>query len=476
MPWEIRENFSDCEDFAVVKIDDETIAGCHKTMEEAEAQLMALNISEAEEDKADNEEMLEEVEPEQKADEMLEVRPGFVIVETENDEVIAGHLTEEAANDELKELLEVSQEVEEVIEEVEKKAVKAIEAKAGRRLNSTMLKKLNEAIEFLKNLSSWGKYQDKQKETLPLFKMTADKGVAIKEVNGKPWIITWSSNGFEDRDKEIVSTKALENWSAKINEQENKGFFNLWHISNTDFAEKHFTMVPGRMLIEGGPFLDNAKGKAALQFFKQHLEGHKELAPEGWGCSIEFKYLPDEREKGIFENVEITRTSILPRYSAANIHTQIKELKMSMTKEQAKAAEVVFGKELANSLISGAESKSKELEPKIAHKEQSNDFTLDQIVEAVAVKMQLDIKPVTDALALLVEGQKVNVKQIKALQTQEAIKQETETPRYMLQLFDTAKESNKTKVSDDDDLIKSKPTETSKQDVSLAGSFFTGGK
>ena len=459
MPWEIKEDFGECKGFAVVKIDDETIEGCHETMEKAEAQLAALNISEVDEDKAD-EEIVEdepedkaELEPEQKQDELLEVREGFVIVEVETDEVIVGHLTEEAANDELKELLEVTEEVEEAVEEVEEKA--------GKRMKSPMVKKLKEAVSFLKELVSWGEYQDKQKTMLSSLDMITDKGFAIKEIDGEPWIITWSSNAFEDRDKEIISTKALEQWSEKINRQDVKGFFNLWHLANTDFAKKEWTGVPGRILVEAGPFLKNEKGKAALEFFKQHLENHQEIAPEGWGCSIEFKYLPDERETGIFENVEITRTSILPRFAAANIHTQIKEIKMSMTDEQKQAAMAVFGKELGTSLVGGAENKSKELEANIVHKNGTKeDFSLAQIVEAVAEKIQLDLEPITDALGQLAEGQQVNANQIKSIQTQEAIKDETETPRYVLQLFDTASKSNETKVTDDDDLTKNKPAET----------------
>ena len=67
---------------------------------------------------------------------------------------------------------------------------------------------------------SWSEYEDKGSD------LSAQKyGFAIKEVAGEPWIITWSSNAFEDRDKEIISTQALEEWSEKMNTQESKGFF-----------------------------------------------------------------------------------------------------------------------------------------------------------------------------------------------------------------------------------------------------------
>ncbi len=374
MPWEIKEDFGDCSGFAVVKESDDSIAGCHPTMAEAEAQLTALRISEAEEENAVHPD--EDEEDEDKDEHKLEIIETFSIVdiieEGEKPEMVSVHLTKEEAEAELERLLESREEVEEEIEEIVEEAEDL--AKAGKRLKTVMIRRLKDAKQTIKEVIGWGEYQDKSFDNLVTM---GDKTfVAIKEVDGKPWIITWSSNAFEDRDKEIISTKALEDWSEKINQQEDKGFFNLWHIPDSDFARKEFTMVPGRILVEGGPFLDNEKGQKALEFFTKHLEGHKEIAPEGWGCSIEFKFLPDERATGVFENVEITRTSVLARYAAANIHTQIKEIKMSMTDEQKRAAMVVYGDVLGTSLVSSAESKSKDLEENTAHKDETTDNSL----------------------------------------------------------------------------------------------------
>ena len=66
----------------------------------------------------------------------------------------------------------------------------------------------------------------------------------------------------------------------------------------------------GRFLIEAGPFLDNDFGKSAKNFFAQHPESHPEFAPEGWGASVEFLYVPEERENKVYENIHITRTSL----------------------------------------------------------------------------------------------------------------------------------------------------------------------
>ena len=49
MPWHIETANPECASgYAVVKDDDGTIEGCHRTRREALAQLAALNIAEAE--------------------------------------------------------------------------------------------------------------------------------------------------------------------------------------------------------------------------------------------------------------------------------------------------------------------------------------------------------------------------------------------------------------------------------------------
>ncbi len=133
-------------------------------------------------------------------------------------------------------------------------------------------------------------------------------GFAVKTVNGEPWHFTWSTNAFEDREGEIFSTKALEQYVLENEKKEHRGFFNLWHINegqdsfNSDFAEKKWQGVVGRFLVESGPYLDDHKGQSALKFFSKYSDGHPDIAPEGWGCSPEFKFLPEERETGVFDH------------------------------------------------------------------------------------------------------------------------------------------------------------------------------
>ena len=136
------------------------------------------------------------------------------------------------------------------------------------------------AKEALSDLLSWGSY-DEAKEDVAMF--NTPSGFAVKTVNGEPWHFTWSTNAFEDREGEIFSTKALEQYVLENEKKEHRGFFNLWHINegqdsfNSDFAEKRWQGVVGRFLVESGPYLDDHKGQSALKFFSKYSDGHPDI-------------------------------------------------------------------------------------------------------------------------------------------------------------------------------------------------------
>lgn len=324
--------------------------------------------------------------------------------------------------------------------------------------------------------------------------------IGIKKVGDDYWYVTWSANAFQDREKEIFSTKSLEGYVAEAEKKDDRGYFNLWHIGTkarpdlTDFAEKKWQGVIGRFLVEAGPFLKTEKGKAAFKFFKQYADGHPDLAPEGWGCSVEYRYLPEERKTGVYKNVWITRTSTLPKLAAANIWTQ-GGITMALTKEQQKAAELIFGEELTKDIIKVAEDKTKELEEAgVAHKgdtstEESKEEPKEEvkevpaedvIVQQVAAKLEVDWKPVTELMTTLVESQKNLESEIAQLKSQlsdkkveETQKAKDESPKYVWSLVQRASEAEKTIVAEGDPLKDKKPQEAAKSgDQSGAAHFF----
>lgn len=318
---------------------------------------------------------------------------------------------------------------------------------------------------------------------------SAITNVMQKEVNGELWHFTWSTNAFEDREGELFSTKALEKYVSENEEKENKGYFNLWHINaedgnfNTDFAEKKWQGVVSRFLVEAGPYLDNSKGRSAKAFFNKFSEGHPEISPEGWGCSPEFRYLPEEREKGVYENIWITRTSTLPKMAAANIWTDTRQLarqKMALSESQMKAAILAFGEDEVKLMLDEGERKTTELEQAdVAHKEQSEEtekpeisIDMQELANEIGKRFQTDINPLSEAL----EGMKHMIVElsgrVKEVEKHQGLKDLTETPSYIVSL--RASDNDKTVVTEDDELSKKAPLGAQKQNTAdvTPGAFF----
>ena len=65
MPWHIEEDHPGCDGYAVVKDEDGELEGCHRTRAQAEDQLAALNIVEAndidDQDDHDMEDVIDEL-------------------------------------------------------------------------------------------------------------------------------------------------------------------------------------------------------------------------------------------------------------------------------------------------------------------------------------------------------------------------------------------------------------------------------
>jgi len=344
--------------------------------------------------------------------------------------------------------------------------------KVGKRIRQSMKDRLKQAWETIKEVMDWAEPVDETALDM------MSKSIAIKQVNGKPWFIAYSTNAFEDREQEIFSTKSLEQYVQEAETKKDRGTFNFWHIPGSDFAQKEWQAVVGRFLVEAGPFLDNELGQAALKFFNEYPDGHPDIAPEGWGCSPEYRYLPEERKSGVYENIWITRTSALPRLAAANIWT--KGTIMAVTEGQEKAGKLLFGGPLYDRLIKPAEVMTKELEEaNVNHKEVTAEVTEPATIEvpvneiANEVVKLIDLAAFGEALTLM--GQQLVELQgeIKALKKTEDIKNNEDTPRLVWSMVQRASQAEGTKVADDDDLKGKKPVEAQATDKSGAAAFFT---
>lgn len=140
-----------------------------------------------------------------------------------------------------------------------------------------------------------------------------------------------------------------------------------------------------------------------------------------------------------------------------------------LTKQQREAADTIFGPEFVNNLIAEAEGKTAELEAAgVAHKEkreeteqpQETQVNIDMEALAAEVGKQFgaNLEPITEALSAMA----TELNELKAWRERQEkeskVKAVTESPRFVFNMR-RASEAEETMVTEDDKLMKQKPTE-----------------
>jgi hypothetical protein len=139
--------------------------------------------------------------------------------------------------------------------------------------------------------------------------------IAVKAtLEGIRWVAI-SSTAYEDRDNEIVSTKALFNAVSRNKSMQEYGPLRFWHTPGIDLGTTDFQAVTqdGKFLVESGLISD----EYAPQIVRAFKSGK-------WQVSIGFVHPPNEPDKdGVFHNISIFERSIVPNGNAANGQTAI---------------------------------------------------------------------------------------------------------------------------------------------------------
>jgi hypothetical protein len=86
----------------------------------------------------------------------------------------------------------------------------------------------------------------------------------------KRWVLV-SSGGFEDRDKEIVSTAYLESAVDYAERSKERGPLLIWHIPGSDVGTCDYQAIVGEpgMLLESGLFDATPRGERAAAYYRQ---------------------------------------------------------------------------------------------------------------------------------------------------------------------------------------------------------------
>lgn len=215
----------------------------------------------------------------------------------------------------------------------------AQDIKVGKRLAQSQVDKLKEAIGILLNVAGYVNYEDEVEQLLEDVDKE-NKQVEIEEqknfdlefnetrfgfkvLQGKndTYLLTWTTNAYEDREGEFFTLKALQDYVQQNEDKESKGVYQFWHTEGSEFADIVAQMVSGKFLVEVGKFRKDDIGTAFKEFFLKYPDKHKELAPHGWGCSHGFVYRKADREDGVYEWFDKEETTILPLHEAANVYT-----------------------------------------------------------------------------------------------------------------------------------------------------------
>lgn len=193
-------------------------------------------------------------------------------------------------------------------------------------------------------LTSTGQSKRKEAPALAVF----------KDASGRYRWILRTATAFQDRDEEIVSTKALQDDVDRADADGNYGPLRWWHIPGVDIGDCDFNMLFGRTLIESGTFRDDRIG-AAVARKAADLE-----ASQG------FLHPPHEPIGGIYHTIRRFERSLVPKGFASNLFTGlavVQEKNMPTLAEKVKAFfAVIDNDEAVAQVLAHAQAQEKDAE------------------------------------------------------------------------------------------------------------------
>lgn len=191
----------------------------------------------------------------------------------------------------------------------------------------------------------------------------------FKQADGRYRWAAVSSNAYRDRDREIVSQKALENDVTRADIDGDYGPLRFWHIPGSDIGDCDFNAMHGRFLIESGTFKDDAIGAAVAARAKDYQ------------LSIGFRHPHDEPDSdGVFHFIRRFERSLVPAGRAANPFTSLLVKEPNMNDAKVKEFEDLLGPDRVKQILGQTDTAEKQADNMgVAFKEKKGeDLTLDE--------------------------------------------------------------------------------------------------
>lgn len=230
------------------------------------------------------------------------------------------------------------------------------------------------------------------------------KQVGFKAIGNK-WVGAWT-NAFEDRDREILSTAAIAEYTEWANKERRLPELWFWHMPNP-IGTVEWMDIQGRFGVAAGTLNEwGLKIASAIQDWGD------------WGMSHRFMWDEKQFTDGVYDWFRTVELSLLPKGRAANVLTSFSAPEeMEMTDEQRNALSELVGPEQAKAFLEAVEARDKAAElAGLQSKEEQTVQSIvlsDDVIEAIAGKVAALLKPadldsVKDALVVLAD-------QVKAL-------------------------------------------------------------
>jgi hypothetical protein len=175
------------------------------------------------------------------------------------------------------------------------------------------------------------------------------------KVVGNHYLTVWS-NDFKDRDQEIFTRKAIDDYVDRVD----LGIVPLpelwvWHIPGTRIGQAEKVARHGHFVLSWGAFDDNEYGYAARDYYAKHA--HEK------GISHGYRYSASDFDGKHYHSFNTFENSPLPLGAEANLFTSlegVKAIKMDEKKQQ--ELEAIFGKDRTQAILANLDKRGKALE------------------------------------------------------------------------------------------------------------------
>jgi hypothetical protein len=176
-------------------------------------------------------------------------------------------------------------------------------------------------------------------------------GAVFKQADGRYRWALFSSNAFEDSDREIVSTKALEDDVRHSDAAQQYGPLLWWHVPGAELGRCDFRAVHGHTLVESGLFHLAEVGQK-IKESQPHLK-----------ASLGFYHpLSEPDGDGSFNVIRTFERSLLPADKAANQLTALPVItrkESSMEEKKLNALKELLGDDLTAQVVKKADEQEK---------------------------------------------------------------------------------------------------------------------